>query len=59
MARTEANPTYRVVAGAVGLLVFLNVINQLVMFAASLTATSTAGRAADLAAAESPDGRPP
>jgi membrane protein len=27
---TEANPTYQVVAGAVGLLVFLNVVNELV-----------------------------
>jgi membrane protein len=47
---TEANPTYQVVAGAVGLLVFLNVVNQLVLFAAALTATGTAGRVTDLAA---------
>ena len=46
---TEANPTYQVVAGAVGLLVFLNVVNQLVLFAAALTATSHAGQASDLA----------
>ena len=26
--RTEANPTYQVVAGTVGLLVFLNVVNS-------------------------------
>jgi len=48
--RTEANPTYQVVAGAVGLLVFLNVVNQLVLFAATLTATGTAGQVTDLAA---------
>jgi membrane protein len=48
--RTEANPTYQIVAGAVGLLVFLNAVNQMVLFAAALTATSTAGRPADLAA---------
>jgi membrane protein len=48
--RTEANPTYQVVAGAVGLLVFLNVVNQLVLFAAALTATGTAGQVTDLAA---------
>ena len=48
--RTEANPTYLVVAGAVGLLVFLNVVNQLVLFAAALTATSTTGQVTDLAA---------
>lgn len=46
----EANPTYHLVAGSVGLLVFLNAVNQLVLFAAALTATSTAGRPADLAA---------
>jgi membrane protein len=48
--RTEANPTYQIVAGAVGLLVFLNAVNQMVLFAAALTATSTTGRSADLAA---------
>jgi membrane protein len=47
---TEANPTYQVVAGAVGLLVFLNVVNQLVLFAAALTATGTVGQVTDLAA---------
>lgn len=44
----EANPTYHLVAGSVGLLVFLNAVNQMVLFAAALTATSTAGRPADL-----------
>lgn len=48
--RTEANPAYRVVTGAVGLLVFLNVLNQLILFAAAITATSTTGQVADLAA---------
>jgi membrane protein len=48
--RTEANPTYHLVAGSVGLLVFLNAVNQMVLFAAALTATSTTGRPADLAA---------
>ncbi|UQU64324.1 YihY/virulence factor BrkB family protein [Couchioplanes caeruleus] len=47
--RTEANPTYQLVAGSVGLLVFLNAVNQMVLFAAALTATSTNGRPADLA----------
>ena len=46
---TEANPTYQIVAGSVSqLYVFLNAINQLVLFAAALTATSTAGRPSDL-----------
>jgi membrane protein len=57
--RTEANPTYLVVAGAVGLLVFLNVVNQLVLFAAALTATSTAGQVTDLAARTTQDAHPP
>jgi membrane protein len=47
--RTEANPTYQLVAGSVGLLVFLNAVNQMVLFAAALTATSTNGDPADLA----------
>jgi membrane protein len=50
--RTEANPIYQLVAGSVGLLVFLNAVNQMVLFAAALTATSTAGHPADLAAAD-------
>lgn len=56
--RTEANPTYQIVAGAVGLLVFLNAVNQMVLFAAALTATSTAGRPADLAAEGDDDATP-
>ncbi len=52
--RTEANPTYQVVAGAVGLLVFLSVVNQLVLFAAALTATATAGRVTDMASGAAP-----
>jgi membrane protein len=48
--RTETNATYLVVAGAVGLLVFLNVVNQLILFAATLAATSTFGQVTDLSA---------
>jgi len=55
---TEANPTYRVVTGAVGLLVFLNVVNQLLLFAATLTATSTAGNVTDLAVRSPSQARP-
>ena len=47
--QTEANPTYQLVAGSVGLLVFLNAANQMVLFAAALTATSGRGHPADLA----------
>jgi membrane protein len=53
--RTQSNPTYQVVAGAVGLLVFLNVVNQLVLFAAALAATATTGQVADLAAGRTHD----
>jgi len=55
----QANPTYLVVAGAVGLLVFLNVVNQMILFAATLTATSTTGEITDLAAGPRPDPPPP
>jgi membrane protein len=55
--RAEANPTYQVVAGSVGLLVFLNVVNQLVLFAATLTATGTAGQVTDLARPPNRDAR--
>jgi membrane protein len=48
--RTAANPTYHLVAGSVGLLVFLNAVNQMVLFAAALTATSNSGSPADLSA---------
>ena len=47
--RTETNATDLVVAGAIGLLVFLNVVNQLILFAATQAATSTAGKVTDLA----------
>jgi membrane protein len=52
--RTETNPAYQVVAGAVGLLVFLNLLNQLLLFAATLTATSTVGPVTDLSAGPPP-----
>jgi membrane protein len=54
VSQTEANPAYHVVAGAVGLLVFLNLLNQLILFAAALTATSEVGRVTDLAAGPVP-----
>jgi membrane protein len=57
--RIEANPTYQVVAGAVGLLVFLNVVNHLILFAAALTATGTTGRVTDLAARPTREVSPP
>jgi membrane protein len=44
----EANPTYQAVTGTVALLISLNIINQLILFAAALTATSTTGDVTDL-----------
>jgi membrane protein len=57
--RIETNTTYLVVAGAVGLLVFLNVVNQLILFAATLTATSTTGQVTDLATPRTGGSLPP
>ncbi|GAA1618014.1 YihY/virulence factor BrkB family protein [Actinoplanes couchii] len=55
----EANPVYQLVAGSVGLLVLLNAVNQLLLFAAALTATSTTGHFRDLATTDTePDERP-
>jgi membrane protein len=55
---TEANPTYQLVAGSVGLLIFINAVNQMVLFAAALTATSTTGETADLTAEGGADQEP-
>ncbi|MFC3504261.1 YihY/virulence factor BrkB family protein [Micromonospora krabiensis] len=54
VVRTERNPAYTVVAGAVGLLLYLYLLNQLVLFGAALAATSGRGRVVDLA-----EGPPP
>ncbi|MGW3601469.1 MULTISPECIES: YhjD/YihY/BrkB family envelope integrity protein [unclassified Micromonospora] len=54
VVRTERNPAYTVVAGAVGLLLYLYLLNQLVLFGAALLATSMRGRVVDLA-----EGAPP
>jgi membrane protein len=49
VVRTERNPAYTVVAGAVGLLLYLYLLNQLLLFGAALVATSDQGRVVDLA----------
>ncbi|WP_049558799.1 YihY/virulence factor BrkB family protein [Nonomuraea sp. SBT364] len=51
---TAANPAYQVVAGAVAMLLFLKVLNQLILFATALVATSTTGDVTDLAARPGP-----
>lgn len=49
LERSVANPVYQAVGSAVGLLLFLYLLNQVVLFAAALTATSNYGEAVDLA----------
>ncbi|MGH3660637.1 MAG: YhjD/YihY/BrkB family envelope integrity protein, partial [Micromonosporaceae bacterium] len=50
--RSEANPAYQAVASTVGLLLFLYLLNHLVLFAAALAATSSAGETKTLDLAE-------
>ncbi|WP_433531408.1 YhjD/YihY/BrkB family envelope integrity protein [Micromonospora sp. CA-263727] len=54
VGRVENNPAYTVVATAVGLLVYLYLLNQLLLFGAALVATSRRGRVVDLAARRRP-----
>ena len=54
VVRTERNPAYTVVAGAVGLLLYLYLLNQLLLFGAALAATSEYGRVVDLAGGKPP-----
>jgi membrane protein len=49
VVRTDRNPAYTVVTGAVGLLLYLYLLNQLLLFGAALAATSTHGQVKDLA----------
>lgn len=54
VVRSQHNPAYQFVAGAVGLLLFMYLFNQLILFAAALAATSRHGTAMDLAAGPPP-----
>ncbi len=47
--RTAERPAYSLVIGAVGLLVYLYLLNQLILFGSAVAATSPKGSAADLA----------
>jgi membrane protein len=47
--RAESRPAYQLVAGAVGLLVYLFLLNQLILFGCAIAATSPKGGAADMA----------
>ncbi|MDQ7910015.1 YhjD/YihY/BrkB family envelope integrity protein [Phytohabitans sp. ZYX-F-186] len=48
--RVDRNPAYTVVTGAVGLLLYLYLLNQLLLLGAALAATSGHGEVTDLAA---------
>jgi membrane protein len=48
IAQTEHRPAYAIVSGAVGLLVYLYLLNQVILFGAALAATARAGTALDL-----------
>lgn len=54
VVRTQHNPAYQLVAGAVGLLIFMYLFNQLVLHAAAFAATSGRGTVIDLAAGPRP-----
>jgi membrane protein len=47
LSRTTTNPAYALVAGAAGLLIFLNLLNQLLLFCAAMTATSEKGEVSE------------
>lgn len=49
IARSAHGPVYQVVAGTVGLLAYLYLFNQVLLFGAALAATGSRGRAVDLA----------
>jgi membrane protein len=49
IARSASGPVYQVVAGTVGLLAYLYLFNQLLLFGAALAASGRHGRAVDLA----------
>ncbi|MDG6109395.1 YihY/virulence factor BrkB family protein [Dactylosporangium aurantiacum] len=52
ITRIETNPAYQLVAGTIGLLLYMYLLHQLLLFAAALAATDTHGRAKDLAGGE-------
>ena len=54
ITHTEHNPAYQVAAGTVGLLIFMYLLHQLLMYAAALAATSRHGRVSDLAGGREP-----
>jgi membrane protein len=59
ISRTQHNPAYQVFASAIGLLVFMYLFSQIVLFAAALAATSRSGGVRDLAAGPPAEIEPP
>lgn len=55
---TQHNPAYQLAGWAVGLLIFLNLFSQLLLYGAALAATGTRGRVVDLATGVRPDELP-
>ena len=55
IGRTEQRPAYQLVAGTVGLLVYLYLLNHLILLGAALAATSTRGTFLDLHGPTPPD----
>jgi membrane protein len=54
ITRTERNPAYQLVAGTVGLLLFMYLLHQLLLFGAAVAATATSGTVVDLAGGRMP-----
>jgi membrane protein len=54
IARAEHRPAYQLVAGAVGLLIYLYLLNHLILAGAAIAATSTRGDMIDMAAGPGP-----
>jgi membrane protein len=52
--RIEDNPAYQLVGGTVGLLLFMYLLHQMLLFAAALAATDSRGRVIDLSGGEVP-----
>jgi membrane protein len=59
ISRTQHNPAYQVFASAVGLLIFMYLFSQVVLFAAALAATGRHGTVRDLAAGPVPEAEEP
>jgi membrane protein len=55
IGRLDDRPAYQLVTGAVGLLIYLYLLNQLILLGCALSATATAGTVVDHAPGGSPD----